>query len=96
MHEQFINYGTATEKLAEECCELAQVCMKIQRFGLDDWNPLKTEIVTNRQRLNEEIEDVELAIINVKKWVATITKPQRIRMEREQCSQSKGGSGVHS
>lgn len=81
MHKEFVKYGTPTINLAEECCELAQVCMKIERFGLDDWNPLKKKKVTNRQRLMDEIADVEEGIKKVKEWAATITEPQRFRKD---------------
>jgi len=83
VHKIFGKYGSPAIKLNEECCELAQVCMKIERFGLDDHNPLKKKRITNRQRLFDEIADVEEAIKDMKKWVATITTPQIFRKDED-------------
>ena len=72
MHSEFAKYGTPTEKLAEECSELIKICMKIQRFGLDDYNPLKEPRITNREKLLNEIADVKLAVDNIQDWIASI------------------------
>ena len=72
MHSEFVKYGTPAEKLAEECAEVIQVCMKIQRFGLDDHNPLKKVKKTNREKIIEEMGDVENAIRNMREWMNSI------------------------
>lgn len=42
--------------LAEECCEVGQRVMKIERFGLDEVQPGQT--LTNRQRLSTEVNQL--------------------------------------
>jgi hypothetical protein len=67
MHTKFINIGTPSDRLVEECAEVIQALMKINRFGLDTayrTNP------TNRVKVLDEIEDLELAIKNYKEWVS--------------------------
>ena len=67
-HIKFDKHGTPAQKLAEECAELIMVCMKIERFGLDDYNPLDKNKVTNRQKMHLEISDVQRAIVNLLLW----------------------------
>jgi NTP pyrophosphatase (non-canonical NTP hydrolase) len=78
MHGEFVKYGTPAEKLAEECAEVIQVCMKIQRFGLDNHNPLKKHKKTNRDRIADEIADVENAIKHMRDWIETIPEGSQI------------------
>ena len=84
MHSVFVKYGTPAEKLAEECAEAIQVCMKIQRFGLDDHNPLKKHPKTNRERIADEIRDVEIAIKNMKEWVDSIPVGSQIFRDQKE------------
>lgn len=49
--------------LAEECAEVAQVCSKALRFGLDDRNVLDPTGPTNRERLITEINDLAAVVI---------------------------------
>lgn len=50
------------EQMAEECCELAQACLKMAR-KLRDENPTPKSIEDIRDNLVEEIADVELCRI---------------------------------
>jgi NTP pyrophosphatase (non-canonical NTP hydrolase) len=78
MHTKFIKYGTPAEKLAEECAEVIQACMKVQRFGLDDHNPLKKTRKTNREKIFDEMNDVENAIKNMREWIESIPMGSQI------------------
>lgn len=49
------------EQTAEECCELAQACLKMAR-KLRDENPTPKSIEDIRDNLVEEIADVELCM----------------------------------
>jgi len=70
MNPQFIKYGTPLIKLIEECSEVIQALCKADRFGLDDHNP--TTKVTNRDAINSEIADVQLAIKNFQEWEKSV------------------------
>jgi hypothetical protein len=70
MHKEFDKYGTPAEKLTEECSEVIKVCMKIQRFGLDDIKPCT--FLTNRERLFEELSDLENAVKNMREYVESV------------------------
>jgi cyclopropane fatty-acyl-phospholipid synthase-like methyltransferase len=73
-HEFFSKYGTPAIKLIEECSELQKELCKAERFGLDDYNPLKKTKTTVREKINEEIADVEKAIANYKEYMRSIPK----------------------
>lgn len=47
-------------KLAEECAEVSQMVSKCIRFGLNNTKP--GEDMTNRERLIDEIEDIEATL----------------------------------
>ena len=82
MHEEFIKYGTPAVRLIEECSEVQKVCCKIERFGLDDWNPLIHPFKTNRVKLIDELSDLENAIKNMKEYIESIPKgSQRYRKD---------------
>lgn len=72
MHEKFVKYGTPPIKLIEEMSELTQVICKGERFGYDDHNPLIENSPSTRQNIYEEIADVEIALENFKRWLATL------------------------
>jgi NTP pyrophosphatase (non-canonical NTP hydrolase) len=80
MHEEFIKYGTPAVRLIEECGEVQKVCCKIERFGLDDWNPLVEIKKTNREKLAEELSDLVTAMKNMIEYVNSIpVGSQRLR-----------------
>lgn len=54
------------EQTAEECCELAQACLKMAR-KLRDENPTPKSIEDIRDNLIEEMADVELCFIELDK-----------------------------
>lgn len=49
-------------KLGEECNEVAMLCSKIMQFGLDS----EYEGKTNRQRLNDELNDIMGCLLNLR------------------------------
>ncbi len=49
--------------LAEECAEIAHVCSKSLRFGLEDQSPLDPNGPTNRERLVNELNDLAAVVI---------------------------------
>lgn len=72
MHSKFNQYGSPAIKLAEECSELAIACLKIERFGLDDWNPLDPLLISNREKILCEILDVQKRIDEIIGWIKSI------------------------
>lgn len=67
MHEEYIKQGTPFVKLAEECSEVIKICMKIERFGLDNYHP--TTKITNMEALESEIQDVLRSIDTVREFI---------------------------
>lgn len=47
--------------LAEECSEVVKTAMKIMRHGYESFDPTGKELGTNRQQLEREIADIEVA-----------------------------------
>lgn len=45
-------------KIAEEASEVAQVALKAQQFGLDNYNPFDEEMETNAHKLFKEYTDL--------------------------------------
>lgn len=51
--------------LSEECIEIAKDISKALRFGLDDVNISKPEGPTNRQRIEDELNDFSAILLMV-------------------------------
>lgn len=72
------------EQMAEECCELAQACLKMAR-KLRDENPTPKSIEDIRDNLIEELADVELCRIYLEdSGVVRINEPYSIMYDKEQ------------
>jgi NTP pyrophosphatase (non-canonical NTP hydrolase) len=61
---KFNNLNTNITLLTEEACEVAQICCKIQRFGIGSYHPDKGREHTNRSELEQEVGDF-LAIVDI-------------------------------
>ena len=69
------------EQTAEECCELAQACLKMAR-KLRDENPTPKSIEDIRDNLVEEMADVNVCLTNIM-YATDITSPVEMdRLER--------------
>ncbi|MDR0676121.1 MAG: hypothetical protein LBF97_03660 [Elusimicrobiota bacterium] len=67
MNKEYCKVGSPFVRLAEECSEVIKVCMKIERFGLNNYHPKKK--VFNFFLLEEEIKDVKRCIKEVEKII---------------------------
>lgn len=70
------------EQTAEECCELAQACLKMAR-KLRDENPTPKSIEDIRENLIEEMADVELCISKLKSETDIADRKEVIKMRIE-------------
>jgi hypothetical protein len=64
---RYAHIGTPIIKLAEECAEVIQSCMKIERFGIDNYHPVTKE--TNSAALLRELADLKARISDVEKML---------------------------
>ena len=55
------------EKLAEECAEVVQICMKILRHGYESCNPFDPKRTSNRDLLNGELTDVSATLLDMRR-----------------------------
>lgn len=79
MVEKYLKYGTPLIKLVEEASEVIQILCKIERFGLDNHHPVLTPDKTNRLLLEQELNDLEFAINEVRKWVKEVPEGADIK-----------------
>lgn len=68
------------EQTAEECCELAQACLKMAR-KLRDENPTPKSIEDIREGLVEEMADVELCLLEIMHTTELTTSMEVADME---------------
>jgi len=61
--------GDPFDCLAEECAEVIQVLMKIKRFGITNYHPDFPAEFNNAVRLEDEMQDVETRIAEVREWI---------------------------
>ena len=70
---KYVNLGNPLGKFIEECGEALAAAGKTIRFGYDSYNPeLGTNKETNEEWLQREINDLEEAIVRLRrerKWV---------------------------
>ena len=70
-------------KIAEECAEVAQVVSKIMQFGFENCHPETKK--TNRERLYEELDDLNaiIEILNDQYYMKYIPNRERIEAKKE-------------
>jgi len=66
MDPKYKDAGDSLTRLAEECAEVIQACMKIKRFGVENYHPDDPNKLPNRYRLEAEMQDVLLVWNQVK------------------------------
>ena len=69
---RYAHMGTPFVKLAEECAEVVQSCMKIERFGLHNFHPITKE--TNISMLQRELFDLKDRIKEVEEILNSSTQ----------------------
>ena len=70
------------EQTAEECCELAQACLKMAR-KLRDENPTPKSVEDIREELVEEMADVHVCLSHIT-FTTDLTNPTEIgKLEHE-------------
>lgn len=62
--------GSVIDKLAEECAEVIQICMKINRFGIHNYHPVTLR--GNAALLSEEINDLQRRLNETRSWLSNI------------------------
>ena len=66
-HLKYKSIGSPAMRIIEECGEIIQATMKGERFGWSNYNPEDTPEKTNLVNLNEELQDLLLAIEDLEK-----------------------------
>lgn len=76
MHPEYIDIGSTESKVIEECGEVLQALMKVNRFGWFSYHPDRPHN-TNMMEVQLEIDDLRVALDNLEDHmvdVATQTK----------------------
>ena len=74
---RYTHIGGPFVKLAEECAEVIQTCMKIERFGIDNYHPVTKE--TNVAMLRRELADLKARITEAEYALATTPQQKEPR-----------------
>jgi hypothetical protein len=72
MHKDYVKQGTPAIKLLEEFSEVQQLICKGERFGYDNHHPEEPEYITNRVKLISELDDIDYALVNFRKWLSEL------------------------
>ena len=72
MDVNYSQYGSPPMLVIEECSELIKALCKADRFGWNNTNPKKSKSTTNKQRVEEEIEDVLTRISELKEYLKNV------------------------
>lgn len=67
MNPDYIDIGLPEDKLIEECSEVIKAICKAKRFGINGQIPGAEIGYTNKERIIEELNDLELALFNYRK-----------------------------
>lgn len=70
-HPEFKTIGRPEIRLAEECAEVIQALMKIERFGLAAFNPFDEVPVSNAQRLYDELQDLKACVAEMEECLSS-------------------------
>ena len=77
-HPDYRNIGSPAMRIIEECGEIIQAAIKGERFGWDNYNPKGMPDQTNLVNLNEELQDLILAIEDLKNEITVRRLAQEV------------------
>lgn len=67
--ERYKDIGGIVDCTIEECAELIHILSKVNRFGWKNWHPDDQTKTPNYELVSREIEDVDLKIRSLKKYI---------------------------